>query len=163
MNGNWLRVTPAELRRALDDLSWADEHAEQLVEAEDARWSGSGPTWHVLDFLLERRGFPVLLALGEEAFVEEADEDDESSDWGYGPPRYLTPEHVATAATALSGLTEDDLLAGVTPDLLERAELYPNHWSDEADLRWAVHFLPDARRFFAAAAEAGDAVICWLD
>lgn len=82
---------------------------------------------------------------------------------GYGPPRYLTPEQVATAAAELADLTEDDLLRGVDPAELTRAEIYPNVWDRTDEPTWATHHLPDVKQFIATAAKNCDAVICWLD
>lgn len=84
-------------------------------------------------------------------------------DWGYGPPSYLTPAQVAVAAAQLAELTDDDLIRGVDPAELNRAEIYPGHWEEPRRLAWVAHYLPDIREFFAAAAAKGDAVICWFD
>ena len=45
------------------------------------------------------------------------------------------------------------------PDNLERFTFLSR---GALELCKAVHFLPDARAFFAAAAKDGDAIICWL-
>ncbi len=171
MNGNWLRMTAEHLARAKDDLDWAYERAQDAADNADGRWLGTDKTWHALDFLLDRYGFRVPIVYGAEPFVDTAedgydeadDEDPEAGDWGYGPPRYLTPRQVALAATDLARLTEEDLLRGVDPAELTRAEIYPDVWDRPDELTWAVHCLPDVREFFAAAARDGDAVLCWLD
>jgi hypothetical protein len=177
MNGNWLRVTPAELARAKDDLDWAHDLVKAASKAEDERLMSTGKAWHAFGFLLERRGFGVPIVNGAEAFVESPDadpEDDEfleyldyleesGKDWGYGPPRYLTPEQVAAAALELASLTEDDLAGGVDQAELQRAEIYPDIWDRPDQLGWVTHHLPYTREFFVAAAKVGDAVICWLD
>ncbi|GAA1896298.1 DUF1877 family protein [Asanoa iriomotensis] len=162
MYGMWLRVTPAELARGRDDLDWLQEHAEAIVEIDDdARWNSTDKTWHALDHLLRRRGFPVSIVLGEECFVD--DEEDTDVDWGYGPPRYLTPEQVRAAAEALAALTEADLIEGVDVADLAKAEIYPSVWDDPAELPWAAHALPSAQTLFAEAAKDGDAIICWIE
>ncbi|MGN9806307.1 DUF1877 family protein [Micromonospora sp. L32] len=172
MNGNWLRVTPAELARAKDDLGWAYDFAQAAMDGEGERVDGTGKAWHAFDFLLERQGVELPIVYGAEAFVETPDAEDEDEDaiagdpehdWGYGPPRYLTPEQVAEAAATLDGLTEDDLSRGVDQAELERADIYPQVWDRPDQLSWVTHHLPYAQRFFAAAAREGDAVICWLD
>jgi hypothetical protein len=175
MNGNWMRVSPAELERAKEDLDWAHDLAEAARNGEDeARWTSTGKAWNGLDFLLDRLGFEVPIVLGAESFVElpdvepDSDEmfdflDDLDDDWGYGPPSYLTPAQVAAAAAQLDGLTGEDLVRGVDPAELKRAEVYPDVWDRPGELSWVAHHLPDVQRFFAGAAEAGDAVICWLD
>ncbi|MFI7080045.1 YfbM family protein [Micromonospora sp. NPDC049903] len=174
MNGNWLRVSPDELERAKADLAWAYDIARTARNDDSDRWTTTDKAWHGLDFLLDRLGFEIPLVLGAEEFVESPDVEPDSEemldfldnledDWGYGPPSYLTPDQVAAAASALDTLTEDDLVRGVDPQELNRAEVYPGIWERPGMLEWAAHFLPDARSFFAAAAKDGDAVICWLD
>jgi len=163
MNGNWLRVTPAELDRAKDDLDWA---LEFVSGAMDERQLGTGKAWDAFDFLLNRRGFTVPIVYGAEQFVDTPqgpDDDDPEVDWGHGPPRYLTPEQVATAAAELAGLTEDDLVRGVDQVELTCAEIYPDIWDRPDELGWVTHHLPYVTEFFTTAAKDGDAVICWLD
>ncbi len=175
INGNWLRVSPADLDRAKDDLDRAHDLAEAARNGEEeGRWAGTGKAWNAFDFLLARLGFEVPIVLGAESFVELPDVEPESQemldfldglehDWGYGPPSYLTPEQVAAAAAQLAGLTEEDLIRGVDPAELHRAQVYPDVWDRPGELSSVAHHLPGTQRFFAAAAMAGDAVICWLD
>ncbi|MEU1586914.1 DUF1877 family protein [Micromonospora sp. NPDC005710] len=174
MNGNWLRVSPDELKRAKTDLDWAYGLAMTHRDGDSERWTTTGKAWHGLDFLLERLGFDIPLVLGAEGFVELPDVEPDSEemfdfldgledDWGYGPPSYLRPIHVATAASRLTALTEDDLVRGVDAQELNRAEIYPGPWKGPGDLAWVAHHLPGVRSFFAAAAGDGAAVVCWLD
>jgi len=172
INGNWLRVTPAELARAQRDLGTAYELAARLRGSDDDRWFSTDKTWHALEFLLDRYGFSVPLVLGAEEFVEVPDYEDEEAfaafeesdaNWGYGPPRYLNPRQVVAAAVELAPLGEEDLLGGVDLAELRREEIYPQVWDDRRELRWATHHLPGVTRYFSAAAASGDAVICWLD
>lgn len=167
MYGMWLRVTPAELEHGKADLDWLREQADAVVEAEEeTEVAGPGrvyctdKTWHALDHLLSRRDFPVMLVLGDEDFVD--DPEDPDADWGYGAPRYLTPDQVRIAAEALAPLTEADLIDGVDQAELTEAEIYPTIWDRPDELRWAVSHLPEVKTYFAAAAAAGDAVICWI-
>ncbi|WBB68589.1 YfbM family protein [Micromonospora sp. WMMD812] len=176
MYGSWLRVSEAELARAKDDLDWAYGLAERVSEAEDddppgdPRCSGTDKAWHALQFLLDRRDFPVSIVYGEESFIDLPDDPEEAldvieasgADWGYGPPGYLTPAQVVEAAAALAELTEEDLVGGVDPAELQRAEIYPTVWDRPGELAWVAHFLPGVRDYFIAAAKNGDAVICWI-
>jgi hypothetical protein len=168
MKGNWLRVSPAELARAIDDLHGAAVVVRKAVAAGDDRVSGTGQAWHAVDFLLGRRDFPVEIVWGEEAFVDEPDDDPDADfvgsehDWGYGPPRYLTPEQVAEAAAALADLNGDDLIRGVDAAELTQAEIYPGAWDRPGELDRINQIVPSMRDFFAEAARNGDAMICWL-
>ncbi|MET7509262.1 YfbM family protein [Streptomyces albidoflavus] len=163
MNGEYLRVRPAELGWALGDSAWAwslSEAAQELQEESrpspaEARHFTTHKTWHLLAFLTRRAGFPVDLVHGEEpAFTD---------DWGYGPPRLLTPAQVALAADALHRTSYDQLIRGVDPAELTRAEIYPQIWDAPASLEWARDFYTALVAFFRAAASAGDAVLVWID
>ncbi len=174
MNGNWLRVSPAELHQARTELDTARDLAEEARNGEHpGRWAGTGQAWNGLDFLLHRLGFDVPLIFGAESLVELPDVEPDSpemaeflasaDDWGYGPPAALTPDQVAAASAQLAGRTEAALVRGVAPGALDRADCYPGGGTAPGRLAWAARPLPDAQRFFAAAAQDGDAVICWLD
>jgi hypothetical protein len=165
-----MRVTPAELARAKEDLKWAFELAEAAMENDEMRLLGTDKAWHAFEFLLDRRGFDIPIVYGAEPFVDLAgqEHDDEcledpDSGWGYGPPRYLAPDQVDAAAAALASLTEDDLVSGVDQAELMHAEIYPDIWDRPNQLGWVTHHLPYAQKFFATAAKNGDAIICWLD
>ncbi|MET0414665.1 MAG: DUF1877 family protein [Actinoplanes sp.] len=164
MTGNWLRVTPDELARATEDLDGAYDLAEAGMNGENDRWASTDKNWAALDYLLRRQGVTVPVVFGAEAFpgTEPGNEFDEAS-WGYGPPEYLTPSQVAAAAAALAPLTEADLIRGLTPAQAQAADRYSFYPESEADLAGYAAELPGAQRFFAAAAEAGDAVLCWLN
>jgi hypothetical protein len=167
MYGNWLRVSPAELARAKDDLAWAATFVQEALDRTDGRASGTGMDWHALDFLLERHGFPVEIIWGEESFVDDEDTDDFDvveieNDWGYGPPRYLTPEQVAAGAAALAELDGADLIRGVDQAELHRAEIYPPVWEMPGELERVVSRLPAVLDYFTQAAKNGEGVICWL-
>src|SRR3982750_3445001 len=91
MNGEYLRVTPDELARAIKEPAWALEFAERIRDAEEgtdlspveARHLSTDKAWQAIAFLLERVRFPIDIVYGEGRFAE-----DEDTDWGYGPPGY---------------------------------------------------------------------------
>src|SRR5690349_9959838 len=115
MNGEWLRVTPAELAAALAypgdayGLVTAADETGDIEAIAGNRRSGTDKTWHALAYLLERADFPIDIITGEQSLVD--DPDDSDVDWGYGPPGYLTPDQVRRAADALSEVTADGLVA----------------------------------------------------
>jgi Domain of unknown function (DUF1877) len=183
MYGNWLRVTPAEVQRAMNNPRWG-----AVVDQSQERRLGSDKTWHALSYLLDRKGFPVNLVFGEHSLADghtpgagltgfdsesagdgfdEPDlamELEESAlEWGYGPPGILTPQEVRIAAEALVQLQPDDLIRGVDAADLDSAEIYPHVWDSPEELEWAVHLVPDIKEYFGVAATSGDAVLCWID
>ncbi|MGW2490472.1 YfbM family protein [Streptomyces sp. NPDC001606] len=164
MIGQYLRVTAAELDRAIQDPGWALDFAEEVQDAEEetrpapaeARHFSTDKAWDVLRFLLARAEFPVNVIHGEEPFAED-------EDWGYGPPRYLRPERVALAVEALRAISYDQLVSGVDPAELTSAEVYPLGWSEPGALEWGRHWYHGLTQFLEVAAGADDAVLVWLD
>ncbi|GAB7031058.1 YfbM family protein [Streptomyces platensis subsp. malvinus] len=164
MIGEYARVTPAELTRVLGDPEWGlalvarrrEAEAEEVPEPASARCLDVDKSWDALGFLLRRAGFPVDVVHGEEAVPD-------AEDWGYGPPRYLTPERVRTAAEALAGIPATSLTAGVGPEDLAEAEIYPTIvWERGESLDYVTDYYALLRPFFGAAAEKGDAMLMWL-
>ncbi|MEV5758390.1 YfbM family protein [Streptomyces tendae] len=164
MNGEYLRVTPEELTRALKDPEWALGLAEEIQDAQEdnettpaeARHFTTHKTWHLLDFLLKRSVFPVDIVHGEEPFAE-------TDDWGYGPPRYVTAGRVRLAADTLTQMTYDQLVQGVDHSELAAAEIYPQIWDSPTSLGWARDLFTPLTEFFHAAASDGHAMVIWLD
>ncbi|MEU9669703.1 YfbM family protein [Streptomyces bobili] len=162
MNGEYLRVTPAELDRALNDPEWAWDLAAAIQDTQvsepapaEARHLTTHQTWHMLGFLLQRSAFPVDIVHGEETLA--------ADDWGYEPPRYLTPDRVRLAADALQRTTYDQLIQGVDPSELTKAEIYPDIWDSPDSLEWAGDLFTPLTEFFRGAASAGDAMLLWID
>ncbi|MFD8383431.1 YfbM family protein [Streptomyces sp. NPDC059679] len=165
MIGEYARLTPAELERAVRDPDWAQEFIGELMDTEldegpatsPARCHETDKAWHALDFLLSRLAFPVNVVFGEEE-IPGAD------DWGYGPPRYLTPERVRVAAEAFAAMPPEALVSGVTPDDLVQADIYPVIiWVGDESLDYVTSHYQALVPFFQAAARDGHAVVIWLD
>ncbi|MFJ1731059.1 YfbM family protein [Streptomyces sp. NPDC088254] len=160
----YLRVTAAELDRAIQDPDWALDFVEEVQDAEeetepapaDARHFSAYKSWDLLRFLLARAEFPVNVIHGEEPFVED-------EDWGYGPPRYLRPQRVRLAAEALRATSYAQLISAVDPAELTSAEVYPLGWSEPGSLAWGRTWYDGLTQFFEAAARADGAMLVWLD
>ncbi|WP_327235411.1 YfbM family protein [Streptomyces sp. NBC_01317] len=163
MIGEYVRVTAAELNRAIRDPDWALDHVEEVQDSEESEPAPAGArhfstykAWDLLRFLLGRAEAPVDVIHGEESFAE-------GHDWGYGPPRYLRPDRVRFAAQTLRALSYERLIAGVDPDDLTRAEVYPLGWDEPGALEWGRPWYDGLTRFFEAAAAADEAMLIWLD
>ncbi|WP_338671911.1 YfbM family protein [Streptomyces sp. SCSIO 30461] len=168
MIGEYARVSPAELQRVIRDPEWALGFVNDLVEAEldggdpdvktgEARCLDTDKAWDALGFLLRRTGLPVDVVHGE-------DEIPGADDWGYGPPRYLTPERVKVAAAGLIRISGSELVAGVDPAELAAADTYPVIvWERGESLDWVREHYEALVPFFEAAARAGDGMLIWLD
>ncbi|WP_330478618.1 YfbM family protein [Streptomyces platensis] len=164
MIGEYARVTPAELDRALRDPEWALKLVQGRMEAEAADCPESAAArcldidkaWAAVGFLLRRAAFPVDVVHGEHD-VPDAD------DWGYGPPRYLTPAQVRTAAEALAEIPAERLTDGVGPEDLAAAEIYPTIvWERGEPLDYVCEHYEQLRPFFRAAADEGDGMLLWI-
>jgi len=158
MIGQYARLTPAELQRVIDDCESGLDFVEELAEADEgseSRHHDTDKAWDALDFLLSRRSFPVGIVHGEEE-IPGAD------DWGYGPPRFLTPERVRIAAEVLAATPTDALLDGVTVADLAEAGLYPNIWDQDYALDYVTNIYEALVPFFQAAAHDGHAMLIWL-
>ncbi|WP_344051689.1 YfbM family protein [Streptomyces thermoalcalitolerans] len=163
INGEYLRVTSAELDRAIQDPDWALDFAEEIRDAEkesepapaEARHFSTYKTWGMLHFLLERADFPVDIIYGGEPFAED-------EDWGYGPPRYLRPEQIRLAAQTLRPTPYDQLIDGVDPADLTKAKVYPFVRDDPGALEWGRPWYDGLVQFFETAAAADDAMLVWF-
>lgn len=172
MYGEYLRVTPDELARSIADPAWGRRLADSVIEAEFAeepaepRNYGTDKSWHGLQYLLQRAGFPLDIVTGEQSFVDDLENWDELADskidWGAGPPGYLTPEQVKLAAELLARTPFEKLIEGVEPAELTREHIYPQVWDRPGELEQLGHHYDYLPTYFAAAARAGDAVICWI-
>ena len=166
MNGEYLRLAPDELARALKDPAWALELAQDVQDVEDepdlspgeARHLSTDKAWQAIAFILDRAKFPVDIVYGEGRFA-----DDEDMDWGYGPPRYLTPERVQVASQALAATSFDQLMAGVTPATLAQADIYPQIWDEPDSLDWIRGWYEPLIPYFSGAAKQAQAMLIWLD
>jgi hypothetical protein len=165
MIGEYAGLTPAELDRALREPEWAYEFVDWLMEAEPREPGAAQPrcldidkSWDFLGLLLRRIDFPVDIVRGEEEIPQ-------AGNWGYGPPRYLTPDRVRAAAEALSATPGHALVRNVSAPDLVRDDLYPRIAADDLGpwLTYIVHPYDALVPFFAAAARDGDAVMVWLD
>ncbi|MHB9860322.1 YfbM family protein [Streptomyces sp. YIM S03343] len=164
MIGEYLRLTPADLDKAIANPEWAVLLAEAAQDAAevhpdlrpaDARHYSTYKTWDLIRHLVVRAEFPVNVVQGEELFPD-------PEDWVYGPPRYLPPARVRQAAERLLPLTYDLLITGVDPSDLTELEVYPLHWDTPGSLDWARPWYEGLTQFFEAAALDGDAMIIWL-
>lgn len=165
MIGEYARVTPAELERAIREPDWAQDFVFELLETEtEDEMAASGArrvletdkAWDAIGYLLRRTDFPVDIVHGEELLPG-------AEDWGYGPPRYLTPEQVRTAAEALARTGFGQLVHGVTSKDLARAEVYPKIvWERGESLGYVHGHYESLAEFVQSAARDGDALLMWL-
>lgn len=158
MIGYALTLSTADLDRATADPDWAREHVEELEAADDdSRLLDLDKAWAAIAFALKQARFPVNVVLGEQPLAED-------EDWGYGPPRVVTPARVREAAAEFATTTPEALLASVSAEGLDAADVYPSGWLDEPDLlpEFLLPALRDLTALYASASADGHAVVLWL-
>ncbi|GAA1808679.1 hypothetical protein GCM10009682_33070 [Luedemannella flava] len=177
----YTRLAPAELHQALGDPDYAKRRFGELrndyyaqagdrPSPEEARVLGVDKWWEEIDVVLRAAGMPVAVHCGVDhlwprekpidSFWEYFGEDEQRS---MSPPTYLTPANTANVAEWMSTRPFDGLLA--TLDAEGTAALvalggYPAKDYEVVAYLDVIRVFGDrVRRFFAAAAQSGDAIV----
>lgn len=116
--------------------------------------------WHGIHWLLTRTAWggdpPLAWAIvgGE----------DIGDDMGYGPARVVTPEQVREVAAALASLDDAGLAQRYDPEAMQAQQIYPTVWTRDGEeaLGYLQHYFHVLARFYADAAQRGDAVLQWI-
>ncbi|WP_448317255.1 YfbM family protein [Streptomyces sp. CO7] len=162
MIGQYARLSPGELERAISEPKWAMGLVDGPVAKVPDAGAGSrrhevDKTWQALGFVLDRAGFPVDVVLGDEVLPG-------AEDWGYRPPRLIRPERVRVAAEAFDRISSASLAEGVGPADLAAADICPHVVRERGEpLDWVTGHYAALGEFFRAAARAGDAVLVRID
>ena len=163
MIGEYMRLAPQDLDKALADPVWIRDLVDELWDSEDeggepdTRLMDVDKAWHGLAFALERAGVPTAVIYGDGP-VAGAD------DWGYGPPAWLSVERVAEVSRLLRDLDAENAISAVPIAAFVEAEIYPlGIWSDPDPKDYLVGHLRRLTAFFAEAAGAGMGMLVWID
>jgi hypothetical protein len=115
--------------------------------------------WHALHFLIART--PEETGPGAGRWILGGEPVGEPG--GYGPARLLSPADVASIARELPNA--DTLRDSFDPRALAEADLYPSVWDEDPDELWEEisGYYKEARALYLDAANAGDAMVLWLD
>ncbi|MCM2388185.1 YfbM family protein [Streptomyces albipurpureus] len=164
MIGEYARLTPTELDRAVQDPYWAWEFVEEHLAAAPGdgtpvpggRLHSTGKMWHALEYLLRLRGVEVNVVHGEEEIPG-------AGHWGYGVPRTISPERVRVAASAMKAITPEGLVEEVAPAELADAGIYPCTGSDPVErLDDVAVAYQDLAAFFRTAARLRQGLVVWI-
>ena len=162
MIGNYLRVTEETLNELLEEPSrisnviYPEEETPEWVE----RRLDIDKSWHIIHFLLNGKEWEgekpyVFAVLGGATISDE--------DVGYGPARFLLPSEVKLVANALESMPAEALLKRWNQKAIDRAEIYPQSWSQcPEDFEYIGGNYELLREFFALAAKRDEAVIEWI-
>lgn len=162
MIGNYLCVTPEQLdalRRAPGTILEVLDSAEDEGEFPDGLHLDIEKSWHAIQFLLTGdpwAGEPPLqyVVMGGTELGDE--------DVGHGPARYLTPEEVQAAASAVASIPGQALWSRFDEHAFAAAEIYPQGLS-QSDKDYIVAHYEAVRELFAFAAADGNAMLMYLN
>lgn len=160
MIGNYLKLSPEQLRQVIQDPEQAEELAYPEDENNLAGALDIDKSWHLIHFLLNGETWggdgPLSNAvLGGHELPD--------TDAGYGPFRYLTPEEVTATAAALAEISSSTLWARFDAQAAEAAEIYPTAWAgDEGDRAYVLHNFEALRKYFLDASSSGSGMLLYL-
>jgi hypothetical protein len=161
---------PVRMGPALARMPWYWRWPLRLILRKQLQAEGSGgkqdstldlnKSWHGLHWLLCESAWegeePLRSAIlgGEEV----------GEDLGYGAARVVAPERVREVASALAMLSVAQVMKRFDGKSMDAAEIYPGGFAE--DDSWAEEMEENferLRKFYAAAAKEGDAVLSWLE
>ena len=160
MIGNLIALRPETLKSLVDDPDAIEVFLyPDDGDSEPENHLDLDKSWHAIHFTLngkawEGEGPLSHVILGGTEIGE---------DVGYGPARYLTPEQVQEAASALKGVSPEEFGARFNHSALTAAEIYPEMWQDGDGLEYVKGHYSELRDFYLAAAGRGDSVLIYLN
>lgn len=155
---NYLRVTDAELDCLMND----PPSVVAFLYKQPTRTAVSlDKAWHGIHFLLTGKSWegkePLKSVILGGAPIGDADV-------GYGPARGLASERVRIAASALDEIDEAKFRSRFNAKALSQNGIYPEIWDDgDTALDYLAHYFEEVRRTFREAAEAGEAMIIFMN
>lgn len=162
MIGNYRRVTESELSAvcaepgSISDFLYSEDNENNATRRLDIDKS-----WQAIHFLLNDSpwdgSYPlVCVVMGGESIGEQ--------DVGYGPARYLTSQQVKDVTNALEQIPAWELLEKFDADRMNQEEIYPHGWrSCQEERDYISQHYSSLVQFFKSAADAGDAMIAYLN
>ena len=163
MIGNYLRLPEAELQRVLQAPASITKllYPEDDSELPPDRHLDTDKSWHLTHFLLTGEAWG-----GAEPFVNAVLGGTEigTEDVGYGPARYLTPAQVGAVASALEGLSPNELWERFDRQQVQEAEIYPSGWEgNDTERDYILEYFSDLKDHFADAARDRDAMVLYIN
>jgi hypothetical protein len=113
-------------------------------------------SWHSLHYLLTGSAGAAAPPLGNAVLGGTPI----GGDLGYGPARVLDSEQVREVASALAGLSMDDLARRFDLRAMSAAKVYA--CDDEDELELAQHYFEHLVRYYADAAARGNAMLLYI-
>ena len=153
-------ISAAQLQALREAPESVGDFVHTQDEARRARRIDLDKAWHGLHYLLTGKAWggekPASLAIvgGE----------DIGDDQGYGPARFVTPEQVGQVAAALASLSDETLAQRYDVAAMDKLQIYPGTWERDGQesFDYLRHNFRALARFYADAAQRGDAVLQWI-
>jgi hypothetical protein len=160
MIGYFKSLRPAALDRLLSTPAALDAFLYEDDDEERTNTLDIDKSWHLIHFLLNGDAWEGPWPLGGVILGGTPVSDE---DLGYGPARYFTSHEVEDVARALEPISPEELWSRFDADAVRRADIYPQGWSGaEHEREYISQNYSDLRRYLAAAASRGDALVAWL-
>jgi hypothetical protein len=158
MIGNFRRLSEDEL----DSLVASPEGIVDFLNAECGAEDqlDIDKTWHAIHYLLTGDSWggegPLANAvLGGVPLGEE--------DVGYGPARFIRSSQVTETSRALQAISSEQLWSRFDAKAMRKEQIYPEFEGGEDDREYVCTYFEDLKKFYAAAAANGDAMILYLN
>jgi hypothetical protein len=153
------RLSAGELRAVLDDpetvdaLLFGDDDDDEMPEPD----LDLDKSWHVVHYLLTGTAWEITEGAGEAVLGGS----EIGPDGGYGPARLLDPAAVRRIVAGLDAVDPAALRVRFDPAAMVAADLYPSALTlAPQDVEpFLAPQLAELRRFYGAAAAAGQAVL----
>jgi hypothetical protein len=161
MIGNFRRLAATELDALLANPEGISAFLYEDDAAQDEEVSlDIDKSWHAIHYLLTGAAWggtgPLANAvLGGLPIGEE--------EVGYGPARFIRSIEVAEASQALQGISSEQLWSRFDAKAMREAQIYPDLEGGDDDRKYVCNYFEDMKKFFAAAAANGDAMILYLN
>jgi len=144
----------------VDDPDEAYEYADRMVDADPddvpaqlSRCLDTDKSWDGLNFLLTRHGGAPVDVIHGGTYLT-------TDEWGYDPPRYLSPAEVDDAGRFLRATPFATLAAHFDPAAM--TDVYPATWDEDDAADYLDFWYRAMTVFFTTAAEAGDGMLVYL-
>jgi hypothetical protein len=146
-----LKTVKKHRKRSPAPRAVSDSEPGELLDLEKA--------WHGVHFLLAGDAQKTSPGAGQAVLGGAA----VGPELGYGKARLMEPKEVATVSTALSQLTIATLKKQFKPSAFDQAEIYPGGWVEAGEgAEWLLEAFEQLRKFYAAAASRGSAILLYI-
>jgi hypothetical protein len=150
---------PAEVQKARLEIvrELAAAGVKLPVDGPDENGLSLEKSWHSLHYLLTGSAQEVDSPLGNAILGGK----EIGPDLGYGPARFLGAAQVREVSSSLNSISKDDLARRFDLNAMMAAKIYA--CGDEEELELAQHYFEHLVKYYAEAANRGDAMLLYIE